>query len=95
MTDYIAKARQGRIIALNLCQNGAVMFFPEEMDEIVTTECPTSRQAMTRISKPMFVRSASVQSGTPIEAPHPEEVANVPFVLTEEHAVENVLRLVA
>ncbi|WP_434289532.1 hypothetical protein [Celeribacter sp. SCSIO 80788] len=95
MTDYFAKARKGRIIALNLYQSGAVMFFPEEFGEIVSTERSTSRHVVTQMSKPMFVRSVSVQSGALIEAPRPEKVANAPFVLTEEHAVENVLRLVA
>ncbi|WP_417263415.1 hypothetical protein [Celeribacter sp.] len=101
MTDYLAKARQGRIIALNLHQSGAVMFFPEELDEPVATARPSSHHIITQVSKPMFVRSASVTSGAMIDVPRMEDVANTPLILTEEHAVsaegavENVLRLVA
>lgn len=95
MTDYIAKARAGRVIALNMCQSGTVMFFPEEMTGSATVERPANRHVMTQMRKPMFVRSASMHAQAAIKTPELEEVANAPFVLTEEHAVEDVLRLVA
>ncbi|MBW6416470.1 hypothetical protein [Celeribacter sp. PS-C1] len=101
MTDYFEKARQGRIIALNLHQSGAVMFFPEDMEDAAMTARPSSHHIITQVSKPMFVRSASITSGAMIDAPRLENVANTPLVLTEEHAVsaedavENVLHLVA
>lgn len=93
MTDYLSKARQGRILALSLHQSGAVMFFPEDTVEAeeMKTERPMMepRNVVTQMTKPMFVRSVSVTAGAPITAPHPEEVANTPFLLTEAHAVED------
>ncbi len=91
MTDYFAKARKGRIIALNLHQSGAVMFFPEDMEEPVASARPDAEQIMTQRSKAMFVRSDATQA----------EAANVPCVPTDGRvahdagAVANVLRLVA
>lgn len=101
MTDFIAKARKNRIIALNLNTKGTMIFFPEDDSTLVGAD--VSRRAMTHISKPMFVRSQAVQTSAMIEVPHKDLVANdttsiAPqdvFVLTEDLAISNVMRLAA
>ncbi|SFK11369.1 hypothetical protein [Celeribacter neptunius] len=99
MTDYIAKARQGRTIALSQSQSGSVMFFPEEFEDVAAQDRRSSRRTINEMSKPMFVRSSSVRAGTMaramIDAPNVEEAANTPLILTAEDAIENVMRLAA
>lgn len=100
MICYFDKARQGRTIALNLHQNGAVMFFPEEIEAMELSDRPAIRQAITQMSKPMFVRSSSVETGAMIGTPRAENSADVPYLLTnalavEDDTIETVLRLVA
>lgn len=95
MTDYLAKARQGRVVALNQSRSGSEMFFPEEMGESLNDERLSRRRAMSTMSKPMFVRSSSVRMGAIANASRTGEVANDPLVLTAEYAVENVLRRAA
>eukprot|EP00163_Fabomonas_tropica_P030612 TRINITY_DN7006_c0_g1_i1.p1 TRINITY_DN7006_c0_g1~~TRINITY_DN7006_c0_g1_i1.p1 ORF type:complete len:144 (-),score=10.73 TRINITY_DN7006_c0_g1_i1:22-453(-) len=100
MICYFDKARQGRTIALSLHQNGAVMFFPEEIEAMELSDRPAIRQAITQMSKPMFVRSSSVETGAMIGTPRAENSADVPYLLTnalavEDDTIETVLRLVA
>ena len=84
MTDFIAKARAGRIIAINAHNSGAVMFFPED---IVETKVER-RQIVATMVKPMFVRSAALHPSGQVKAPPMDQVANAqPYVLTDEHAV--------
>lgn len=91
MTDFIAKARAGRVIALEYHRSGAVMFFPEELEDTVVT----SRRRVTHVGKPMFVRSSAMDMGTSYVAPRPEQAANAPLQLREDQLVENVMRRAA
>lgn len=89
MTDFIAKARANRVIALNLRQNGAMMFFPEEEQNIPNEASQEVRRAV-HLTKPMFVRSASLHAAAIVKAPDNADVANTgsePLVLTEDLAV--------
>ena len=90
MTDYIAKARAGRTLAINIHRSGAVMFFPEDIVEVAPV---ATRQIVTSMVKPMFVRSAALHPSAEVKAPSMDQVANAqPFVLTEEHAVTPMTR---
>ncbi|GAA3860045.1 hypothetical protein [Celeribacter arenosi] len=80
MTDYIAKARSNRVIALSHHQSGAVMFFPQDMSE----ERTGARQLITRMSKPMFVRSTAITASSRVTAPDMENVANEPYQLSAD-----------
>lgn len=103
MIDFIAKARKNRIIALNLSTNGTEMFFPADECALPDATANTTRRAVTHVSKPMFVRSQAVQTSAMIQAPHLDAVANDTatqspqdvFVLTEEFAISEVMRLAA
>lgn len=83
MTDFIAKARAGRTIALESHRLRAVMFFPEETEVSAAPE----RRTVSEISKPMFVRSVRVRTDMIAKAPAPETVANAPLLLTEAQKV--------
>ncbi|WP_417250418.1 hypothetical protein [Celeribacter sp.] len=83
MTDFIAKARANRVIALKLHKSGTVMFFPDDIPEVGTS------RKVTHISKPMFVRSQSLRDAAIVATPAKEAVANLadePLVLGREHA---------
>jgi hypothetical protein len=103
MIDFIAKARENRIIALSLHTNGSVMFFPEEDFAPSQMQVGASRRSVTHVSKPMFVRSEALKTSALIQKPNQDLVANdmaasAPsdvFVLTEEHAISEVMRLAA
>lgn len=91
MTDFRAKARRGRIIALQLHQANTVIFFPEEPEHDVTP----IRRTVSAMSKPMFVRSSTLTTDMIARAPEPETVANGPLVLTEAQLVAEVLKKAA
>ncbi|SDF67936.1 hypothetical protein SAMN04488117_106126 [Celeribacter baekdonensis] len=100
MTRYFDKARQGRTIALNLHQSGAVMFFPEEIEAMDLSERPVIRQTITQMSKPMFVRSSSVETGAKIGTAQAGNSGDAPYLLTNalalnDDTIETVLQLVA
>mgnify|MGYP001079872819 CR=1 FL=1 len=93
MNDFIAKARENRIVALSLHRNGTMMFFPEtDIDPQGNMSELETRRAMMQVSKPMFVRSQSLAGSAIVAAPDHATVANAPnepFVLTQELAVNN------
>lgn len=103
MIDFITKARKNRIIALSLSTQGASMFFPEDENATPDTHTGSQRRAVTHVSRPMFVRSQAVQTPAIVLAPHSDIVANATtaktpqdvFVLTEEYAIAEVMRLAA
>lgn len=103
MIDFIAKARENRIIALSLHTNGSVMFFPEEDSVHSEMQAGSPSRSVTHVSKPMFVRSEAMKTSALIDTPHQDFVANDMaasaspdvFVLTEEHAISSVMRLAA
>lgn len=64
MNDYFDKARNGRITALDFHQSGTVMFFPSDLHEVELTGRPVIRQEIAQTSKPMFLRSSTVEPDT-------------------------------
>ncbi|MBU2937263.1 MULTISPECIES: hypothetical protein [Pacificibacter] len=103
MIDFIAKARTNRIIALNLSSKGTEMFFPEDDTAKRAGKVHTGRRAVTHVSRPMRLRSQSVQTSAMIETPHSDMVANVKthhapqdvFVLTQEFVILGTPRAAA
>ncbi|AJE45239.1 hypothetical protein [Celeribacter indicus] len=89
MIDYFAKAREGRIAALDLHRSGAVMFFPEGMDDAPARPAIAPRELIAQVNKPMFLRSASVTGSAVRDLPEP--AANGPLLLTEDLVVSRVL----
>lgn len=95
MIDFIAKARENRIIALNLSTKGTEMFFPEDDTATLDGQLDTGRGAMTYMSRSMRLRSPSVQTSAVIETPHSGMIANAQtnqapqdvFILTAEFAI--------
>ncbi|WP_439103992.1 hypothetical protein [Celeribacter marinus] len=58
MTNFLAKARSNRLIALAQHEKGAVMFFPNAcVDASGSMTDVSTRVVMAQIAKPMFVRS--------------------------------------
>ncbi|RPE63134.1 hypothetical protein EDD53_2731 [Pacificibacter maritimus] len=100
MNDFIAKARQNRLRALSSHTNGSDMFFP---DSATNSASRSSQRIDARMTKPMFVRSQTSHTGAGADVPradagahHGDHLAcNDTFILTEEHAISNVLRMVA
>lgn len=90
MTDYLAKARSNRLIALNLRKTGADMFFPQDADDGPAENAHSDRGSLKCISKPMFVRSVTLEVQPALATPSGQDTANcraLPFLLGDEHSV--------
>lgn len=85
MTDFIAKARANRVIALGSHRSGTTMFFPEDA---VEQRLRIGRQ-IPHAGKPMFMRSRSSRNGAYAKVHALDTVANrsvTPFSSTRDHA---------